>query len=92
RSLLSLENQVTKDASPLFIWHTVTDESVPVENSLQLAVNLQKAKVPYELHLFESGDHGLSMCTEEVGTPHEACRQWVALASNWLNNRFTHTL
>jgi acetyl esterase/lipase len=92
RSLLSLENQVTKDASPLFIWHTVTDESVPVENSLHLAVNLQKTKVPYELHLFESGDHGLSMCTEEVGTPHEACRQWVALASNWLNTRFNHTL
>ncbi|MGH0053694.1 MAG: alpha/beta hydrolase [Sphaerochaetaceae bacterium] len=92
RSLLSLENQVNKDAAPLFIWHTVTDGSVPVENSLLLAMSLQKAKVPYELHLFESGDHGLSMCTEEVGTPHEACRQWVGLASTWLNNRFGHTL
>ncbi len=92
RKLFSLENQVTSDASPMFIWHTVTDASVPVENSLMLATALQKAKVPYELHLFEQGDHGLSMCTEEVGTPHEACRQWVGLASTWLNRRFNHNL
>jgi acetyl esterase/lipase len=92
RSLMSLENQVTKDASPIFLWHTVTDPSVPVENSLHLAAALRKEGVPFELHLFESGDHGLSMCTEEVGTPHPACRAWVDLASTWLNNRFNHTL
>lgn len=88
----SLENQVTEDAVPSFIWHTVTDASVPVENSMLLASALQKAKVPFELHLFESGDHGLSMCTEEVGTPHESCRQWVGLASLWLNRRFGFVL
>ncbi len=92
RKLLSLENQVTPATSPLFIWHTVSDPSVPVENSLLLAMALQKAKVPYALHLFESGDHGLSMCTEEVGTPHPVCRDWVSLASTWLNTRFHHTL
>ncbi|MGE4585011.1 MAG: alpha/beta hydrolase [Sphaerochaeta sp.] len=92
RSLFSLENQVKPSTSPMFIWHTVTDATVPVENSLLLAASLRKIGVPFELHLFESGDHGLSLCTEEVGTPHPLCRQWVDLASHWLNARFNHTL
>jgi acetyl esterase/lipase len=92
RTLFSLENQVTASTSPMFIWHTVTDASVPVENSMQLALSLRREQVPFELHLFEQGSHGLSMCTQEVGTPHPACRQWVDLASTWLNSRFHHTL
>lgn len=92
RALMSLENQVTSSASPMFIWHTVTDASVPVENSMLLALSLRREQVPFELHLFESGNHGLSMCTEEVGTPHPGCRQWVDLASTWLNSRFHHNL
>ena len=90
--LLSLEKQVTEDASPAFIWHTVTDSAVPVENSFLLAQAYRNANVPFELHLFESGDHGLSMCTEEVGTPHPGVRPWVGLATNWLNLRFMHNL
>ena len=31
---LSLENRVTPDTPPTFLWHTATDETVPVENSL----------------------------------------------------------
>lgn len=92
KALFCLENQVTPSASPMFIWHTVTDASVPVENSMQLALSLRRQQVPFELHLFESGSHGLSMCSEEVGTPHPGCRGWVALASTWLNSRFHHSL
>lgn len=92
KDLMSLEHQVNPKASPMFIWHTVTDASVPVENSMLLALSLRREQVPFELHLFESGSHGLSMCTEEVGTPHPLCRQWVGLASTWLNSRFHHTL
>ncbi len=92
RALLSLEDQVRETATPAFIWHTVTDQGVLVENSLLLAQAYRKAKVPFELHLFEEGDHGLSMCTEEVGTPHAGVRPWVELATNWLNHRFMHNL
>ncbi len=34
--LLSLEKQVTEHTPPAFIWHTYTDQSVPVQNSLLL--------------------------------------------------------
>lgn len=92
RQLMLLDRHVTETTSPAFIWHTMTDSAVPVENTLDLIKAYRKAKVACEAHLFESGAHGLSMCTEEVGTPHPGARQWVDLATNWLNSRFHHSL
>lgn len=59
---LSLENRVNSDTVPAFLWHTVEDGSVPVENSLMYAAALQKNHIPFEMHLFEKGAHGLSTC------------------------------
>lgn len=92
RELLLLDRHVSASSTPAFIWHTMTDSAVPVENSLDLIRAYRKAGVSCEAHLFESGDHGLSMCTEEVGTPHPGVHQWVALATAWLNTRFHHAL
>ena len=44
---LSLENAVNKDTPPAFIWHTFTDESVPVENSLMFVSALREKNIPY---------------------------------------------
>ena len=92
RLLFSLEDQVTESTVPCFIWHTVTDASVPVENSMHFASALRAKNVPFALHLFTEGTHGLSMCNHEVGTPNHACQAWVGLCSTWLNDRFEHTL
>lgn len=61
---LSLEKQVSARAVPTFLWHTVEDGAVPVENSLQYACALRKNGVPFEMHLYEKGGHGLSSCDE----------------------------
>ena len=37
RATMSLENQVRDGLPPFFVWHTVEDPSVPVQNSLLLA-------------------------------------------------------
>ena len=58
---LSNELQVTKDTPPCFIWHTVEDTAVPVENSLQFAESLRKARVPFDLHIYQKGAHGLGL-------------------------------
>ena len=58
---LSNELQVTKDTPPCFVWHTVEDKAVPVENSLQFAESLRKAGVPFDLHLYQKGAHGLGL-------------------------------
>ncbi|MFD1466519.1 alpha/beta hydrolase [Lapidilactobacillus mulanensis] len=62
-SKVSLEKQVTKSTPPAFIWHTVSDDTVPVENSLLFAEALEAHQISFELHLFPKGGHGLSLGT-----------------------------
>jgi acetyl esterase/lipase len=93
RDLLSLEHQVDGNLPPVFLWHTYTDASVPVENSFLLASALRRAGVPLEMHIFPEGKHGLSLAVPETGdgdpgniNPHAA--QWFGLCLNWLNLLF----
>ena len=85
---LSPVNHVTSNTPPTFIWHTADDGMVYVENSLKFAAQLTKNKIPYELHIFESGPHGLSLCDETTAgeesqiNPH--CSIWFDLAVNWM--------
>ncbi len=85
RQELSLENRVTKDTPPCFIWHTTTDAGVPVENSLYFALALKKNGVPFELHSFREGGHGASLCTVETVTINNAVSKWKDLLVTWLN-------
>ena len=62
---LSNELQVTKNTPPCFIWHTEEDKAVPVENSLQFAGALRKAGVPFDLHIYQKGPHGLGLGSRE---------------------------
>lgn len=62
---MSLENHVTKDTPPCFLWQTVTDQTVPVQNSYLFAQACAKAGVPFAQHVFSEGIHGLSVATEE---------------------------
>ena len=62
---LSNELQVTKDTPPCFVWHTYEDSCVPVENSLQFAEALRRAGVPFDLHIYQKGPHGLGLGTRD---------------------------
>jgi acetyl esterase/lipase len=62
---LSNELQVTEYTPPCFIWHTYEDGGVPVENSLQFAEALRKARVPFDLHVYQKGQHGLGLGTRD---------------------------
>ncbi len=55
---LSNELHVTKDTPPVFIWSSFEDRTVPVENTMQFADALRRARVPFELHIYEKGAHG----------------------------------
>lgn len=90
REKLHLWDRVTPDFPPCFLWHGGEDASVPPENSLLLAVELRRQGVPFEYHLFGSGAHGISTCTQEVETPDEVCRAWLPLCQTWLNRRFQY--
>lgn len=89
---MSLEKQVSKDTPPMFIWHTWEDTCVPVENSLMLATELKKENVPFELHIYPKGYHGLSTAMPDVGVDEkdisENVKGWMNLSVNWLKEVF----
>jgi acetyl esterase/lipase len=62
---MSLEKHVTRKTPPTFIWHTATDELVPVENSYLFANACKEQGVAYEHHIFGNGKHGLSLANED---------------------------
>ena len=84
--VFSLEKHVNATTSPAFLWHTFADKGVPVENSLVMAAALRRAGVPFELHVFPEGGHGLGLCDGTYGapSPHNAC--WMELAIRWVKD------
>lgn len=76
--LLSNELQVTAATPPTFLWHTVEDKAVPVENSLLFAQALSRNGVPFDLHIYERGRHGIGLAN---GHP------WTHDLEFWLRER-----
>ena len=76
---LSGENAVRDDCPPVFMWHTAEDGGVLVENSLNMALALSAKKIPFELHVFPHGPHGLGLAPS---LPDVA--QWAHLCVVWL--------
>ncbi|MDO4460337.1 MAG: prolyl oligopeptidase family serine peptidase, partial [Clostridia bacterium] len=84
----SLDKRVDKDCTPVFVWHTVTDDCVPVENTIKLVTALQKNGISYECHLLPEGGHGMSVCSKETGSFDAYNGKWVKLSIEWLNRIF----
>lgn len=86
----SLETLVDADMPPVFLWHTLEDGSVPVENTLLLEAALRRAGVSHELHLFPHGVHGLALADFETYDPSRGRRpdrhvaRWLELCAEWL--------
>ena len=79
RKTMSLELHAHAEVPPTFLWSTADDQGVPVENSLRFAMALRKLKVPYEMHVFPTGRHGMGLALDDpqVG-------QWPGLCTVWL--------
>lgn len=86
--LLSAQKLVDAGTPRTFIWHTASDQGVPVRNSYVYAEALAAAGVDHDVHVFHAGPHGLSLATEESAKdatgvmPHVA--RWFDLAIEWL--------
>lgn len=66
---VSLENRVTGSMPRTFLWHTANDGSVPVQNSILFAKALADHRIPFEMHVYPYGEHGLSTARFDVLTP-----------------------
>jgi acetyl esterase/lipase len=76
---LSNELQVTKNTPPTFLFHTVTDRTVPVENSVMFFMACRKAGVPVEMHIYERGRHGVGLAPKDP-----ILKSWPGRLKDWL--------
>ena len=86
---ISLDKQVDADTVPAFLWHTVDDELVDVENTLRLATALCRQGVYTEVHVFPHGPHGEATADEVTcSIPPFECNpriaRWPRLADEWM--------
>ena len=82
--LLSSEKQVKKNTPPTFIWHTMEDRAVPVENSLLFTSALRKSKVPFSLHIYQKGRHGIGLADKP---PFKNVHPWAKDLVFWLTEQ-----
>ena len=82
---------------PLFIWHNRYDKFVPAINPVMIAGKMIEYGLPFELRIFQGGEHGISVCNNLSSYNEEAQRLnqenpnvklWVPMCVNWLNGLF----
>ena len=85
---VSIENNIDERSVPAFLWHTSNDPVVPVESSLYTAIKYKEYGIPFELHIFPHGPHGMALGNElsAAGNPdsvNDRVAQWPDLAAEW---------
>lgn len=93
RDLVSLDKQVTSDLPRTFLWHTWTDQAVPVAGSLMFATACETAGVNLEMHIYASGHHGLALADAESSNPdgnhiEPSCQSWISLVKTWITTYY----
>lgn len=61
KEFMSLHKQVNSETPEAFIWHTSSDNAVPVANSLLYAEALSRENINFEMHIYPLGEHGLGL-------------------------------
>jgi len=89
----SLEKAVDPLTPPAFIFATANDARVPVAHSLEFAAALDRAGIPFELHIFQEGAHGLSLARPHTSSGVPAMLNprfagWVEICTGWLQQVF----
>jgi acetyl esterase/lipase len=82
---LSNELHVTPQTPPCFLFTTFDDAAVPVENSLEFAAALRRAKVPFELHVYQHGAHGMGLGSRNYDP--SKWHPWVGECARWLKEQ-----
>ena len=83
---------VTENTPPTFLWATAEDELVPVQHSIRMAHALADKHIPFEMHIFEEGPHGLGLADQATAEAksqiYPDAAKWADLAGEWLKKRF----
>ncbi|MCQ2485385.1 MAG: alpha/beta hydrolase [Clostridia bacterium] len=91
-----LETEVSAETPPTFIFAASDDKCVPIENTLKYALELEKNKIPFEIHIFNEGGHGFSTGTKvviadsDILSKYEPVKYWVQRSVDWLDSIFNN--
>ena len=84
----SLNNRVSPNTPPTFLWHTRTDKTVPVMNTLLYAQALAMHDIPFALHIYPAGAHGLAtvdgVTNDQLDPATAHANDWIDAARKWL--------
>ena len=82
---------VTENTPPMFLWATSEDSMVPVQHTIKMANALADKNIPFEVHIFEKGPHGLSLSNQATAQAksqvYPDADKWVSMAEVWLENK-----
>jgi len=78
----SAERNVSKETPPAFLFHTADDQAVPVENAIVYAMALRAHGVPFELHVYEKGRHGVGLAQNDP-----ILGSWTGRCADWLGGK-----
>lgn len=83
--------QVNDHTPPMFLWATAKDQMVDPAQSMKMAMALGTHHIPYELHIFEEGRHGMVLGTyataADEGHLDTGVERWLHMADKWLQKR-----
>lgn len=84
RVYLATEKNITVDTPPFFIWQTISDDP---RHGIALAKELTDYGVPFELHMFPDGHHGVGLAdgNNDGGANFPHLAHWSMLAGEWLS-------
>ncbi len=89
---VSAPQQVSLSTPPMFLWATAGDNLVPVGHTTRMATALADAGIPFEVHIFEEGQHGLSLASQATAKSltelNPIASDWIKSADTWLQKRF----
>ena len=81
----SCDRMVSEKTPPTFLWHCTGDKVVPVKNSLLYADAMAEQGIPFQMHIYPGGKHGLG--TADKTTNLEIKPDW-AYFKDWLTALF----
>ncbi|WP_121662083.1 alpha/beta hydrolase [Metabacillus litoralis] len=87
---------VSESTPPMFLWATSEDSLVPAQHTLRMAHALADKQIPYEIHIYEKGPHGLSLSNQATAQAksqiYQEAARWIIEAEAWLEKRFSLNL
>lgn len=85
KRFLSPRLNVRSDTPPCFLWQTGEDDKVVAENAFAFATALREKNVPFDLHIYRDGKHGIGLGSKDLDPA--KLHPWTYDAAFWLKQQ-----